>query len=114
MFLYSLLVLPEAMTPARKEELMEANEATLENFSRHSHENENEGGTSGEDNEDSEQALTRWHKLLNRINFLKKLAILLPQRSNDGNGRDYRLFVLAIAFCIYRIGGLYTNDVCSQ
>ena len=108
MFLYTVLVLPEALTPERKEMLMDANEATQESDSA-----EISGNEVSEEAEQSEgnQGTARWATIMRRINFFKKLAILLPKVNESGKGRDYRLFILAIAFSIYRIGGLYTNDV---
>ena len=104
MFLYSAFVLPEALTPERQKELMQANEATQE-----SHRNSRSGGDNDDDSDHSEDgALETVQK---RMNFLRKLQILLPKRDEATGKKDYRLLVLSIAFTIYRIGGLYTNDV---
>lgn len=104
MFLYSVFILPEALTPERQKELMQANEATQESNRRH-----REHDSEDEDSEDSEDgALETMQK---RMNFMRKLQILAPKRDERTGKRDYRLFVLAIAFTIYRIAGLYTNDV---
>jgi hypothetical protein len=104
MLLYAIFILPEALTAKRRKDLMEANEATQNYHSGHPH-----------DDEDDEAAFQetegRVSIFFKRINFFKKLAILLPRKDDNGKGYDYRLFVLAIAFLIYRIGGLYTNDV---
>lgn len=121
MLMYSLFVLPEALTPERRKVLMEANEATQETSSPGDHEHgqgeedhEDEDGSEEDDGGSDDEyhfgdsALGRFFK---RINFLKKLAILLPRKKEGEEGRDYRLLILAIAFAVYRIGGLYTNDV---
>lgn len=52
-----------------------------------------------------------WLVFFKRINFFKKLSIFLPRRDHEAKHRDYRLFLLAIAFTIYRIGSMYMNDV---
>jgi len=103
MFLYSAFVLPEALTPERQKELMQANEATQES---HRHHNPSGEDSDSEDSEDG--ALETIQK---RMNFVRKLQILLPKRDEATGKKDYRLLVLAIAFTIYRIGGLYTNDL---
>lgn len=99
MLLYAIFVLPEALTAKRRQELMDANEAT-QNYHSGNHTDDHEDEPDG-----------RVSLFLKRINFFKKLAILLPRKDDGGKGYDYRLFILAIAFLIYRIGGLYTNDV---
>jgi hypothetical protein len=106
MFLYSAFVLPEALTPERQKELMQANEATQES---HRHHNPSGEDSDSEDSEDG--ALETIQK---RMNFVRKLQILLPKRDETTGKKDYRLLVLAIAFTIYRVGGLYTNDVGCQ
>lgn len=103
MFLYSAFVLPEALTPERQKELMQANEATQE-----SHRNSRSGGADDDSDDSEDGALETVQK---RMNFTRKLQILLPKRDESTGKKDYRLLVLSIAFTIYRIGGLYTNDV---
>lgn len=103
MFLYAALVLPEALTPERQKELIRANEAT-------------QGGASYNDDasdagSDEIKETSAKSTLARRFDFTKKLAILLPRRTSKDSRVDARLFVLAIAFAIYRIGGVYTNDV---
>lgn len=98
MFLYSVFILPEALTPERKAELMDANEATQESEAHNNN-----------DDEDHEQG--HMDAINKRFNFFKKLAILAPYRDAETGKRDYRLTILATAFTIYRIAGLYTNDV---
>ena len=116
MFLYSVFVLPEALTPERREELMAANEATQEGNNGGAKASEQRNGQadgygSDEDDESDEEDDSKLDVFSRRFNFFRKLAILLPARDANSGKRDYRLFVLAIAFTIYRIAGLYTNDV---
>lgn len=104
MFLYCVIVLPEAMTAERQEELRDANAAATEG------QNNSNGDGDADDSEDEHE--TGLQKFLHRINFLKRLYILLPHKSEDPKkGRDYRLFVLSIAFVLYRVGGLSSSDV---
>lgn len=113
MFCYSAFVLPEALTPRRRRELMAANEATQDYHSGNNtptHDDSDEDGED-EDGDEEDQEDSWWQKFLKRLNFFKKLAILMPHRNEGSKGYDYRLFVLSIAFTLYRIGGLYTNDV---
>lgn len=114
MFLYAALILPEALTPERRKELMEANEATQESHhTPHNHSGDQSGNNAegGEDSNEEEEEDSRYDTFMKRMNFFKKLAILLPSRDSETGKRDYRLLVLAVAFTIYRIAGLYTNDV---
>ena len=116
MFLYSVFILPEALTPERREELMAANEATQEGNNGGAKASEQRNGQadgygSDEDDTSDEEDDSKLDVFSRRFNFFRKLAILLPARDANTGKRDYRLFVLAIAFTIYRIAGLYTNDV---
>lgn len=116
MFLYSVFILPEALTPERREELMAANEATQEGNNGGAKASEQRNGPadgygSDEDGSSDEEDDSKLDVFSRRFNFFRKLAILLPARDANTGKRDYRLFVLAIAFTIYRIAGLYTNDL---
>merc|ERR1711939_493014 len=121
MLMYSLFVLPEALTAERRKVLMYANEATQatssghaqgNGHSQHHHEGDDSDDEDGsDDDDDDEHADNVLVHFFKRINFLKKLAILVPRKKEGEKGRDYRLLILAIAFAIYRIGGLYTNDL---
>lgn len=66
--------------------------------------------TAGE-NDSSKPVSSKWTWLSQKVNFVKKLGIFLPRRNEDTGRKDYRLFFLAIAFTIYRIGSMYMNDV---
>ncbi|KAK9900297.1 MFS general substrate transporter [Cystobasidium minutum MCA 4210] len=109
MFLYSLLILPEALTEKRREELMQANEQ-LQDYSSPS------GVATPEDPETSRSSSPAvsdapWVTFLKRLNFTKKLSIFLPRMDEQVHRRDYRLFLLAVSFTIYRIGSMYLNDL---
>ena len=106
MFLYSLLILPEALTEERREELMQANEE-LQDYSSPS------GGATpdGASADSAEEPHASRLAFLKRLNFTKKLSIFLPKMDENVQRRDYRLFLLAISFTIYRIGSMYMNDV---
>lgn len=107
MFLYSVFILPEALTSERREELMQAN-TDLQDYGSSS----SSDSTPASDRSGTPVASeSGWLAFFKRINFLKKLSIFLPQRDQETNRRDYRLFLLAIAFTIYRIGSMYMNDL---
>ena len=69
---------------------------------------------SGEDSDSEDSEDGALETIQKRMNFVRKLQILLPKRDETTGKKDYRLLVLAIAFTIYRVGGLYTNDVGCQ
>lgn len=108
MFLYAIFILPEALTSERREELMQANTETQAYGPTSSGETTPGGGyrPASPATEDA-----GWLVFLKRLNFFKKLAIFLPRRNEETGRRDYRLFLLAISFTIYRIGSMYMNDV---
>lgn len=104
MFLYAICILPEALTEKRREELMQAN-GDLHNYASPS------GAASPTADCPTSSDDTSYVAFFKRINFVKKLAIFLPTVQEGSNRRDYRLFLLAVAFTIYRIGSMYLNDV---
>jgi hypothetical protein len=106
MCLYCLFILPEALTAERQEELVNANEE-LHNYGPPS----GRASPQGDASESSNQSEAKWLAFLKHLNFLKKLGIFLPTYDEEKKRRDCRLFFLAIAFTIYRIGSMYMNDV---
>lgn len=106
MFLYALLILPEALTEERREELMQAND-DLQDYGSSSQ------ASSSIDSRAESPAVpdAPWKTFIKRFNFAKKLSIFLPRMDANVNRRDYRLFLLAVSFTIYRIGSMYMNDV---